>query len=307
MPVRPLTPELAEKARLELNEDPKRIESDLQHLKEWIAKQPHLRARTDDQWLIVFLRGCKYSLERAKEKLDLYYTMRTAVPELFNTKPSNELFNEILDLGPMVILPKAPGPDSPVISLVRPGVYDPSKYTMMDVMSCASMIQKIVLIENDNAVVAGFQSIMDLEGTTMAHYLQMSPLQMKKMVMFSQEAAPIRMKGFHYLNAPSFFETIFNTMKTFLNEKNRNRIQVHKNVDDLYKTIPKEYLPAEYGGNAGTIKEITAYWKQKVLEYKDWLDEDTTFGTDESKRPGKPKTAEEMFGVEGSFRKLEFD
>lgn len=48
MPVRPLTPELAEKARLELNEDPKRIESDLQHLKEWIAKQPHLRARTGD-------------------------------------------------------------------------------------------------------------------------------------------------------------------------------------------------------------------------------------------------------------------
>lgn len=46
MSIRPLCPELAEKARLELNEDPKMIQSDLQHIKDWIAKQPHLKART---------------------------------------------------------------------------------------------------------------------------------------------------------------------------------------------------------------------------------------------------------------------
>lgn len=46
MPVRPLSPELAEKARVELFEDPKKLEDSIQHLREWIAKQPHLRART---------------------------------------------------------------------------------------------------------------------------------------------------------------------------------------------------------------------------------------------------------------------
>lgn len=46
MSVRPLPPELADKARHELNEDPKRLEDGIQHLKEWISKQPHLRART---------------------------------------------------------------------------------------------------------------------------------------------------------------------------------------------------------------------------------------------------------------------
>lgn len=47
MPVRALSPELAEKARNELNEtDDNKLADSLQHLKEWLAKQPHLKART---------------------------------------------------------------------------------------------------------------------------------------------------------------------------------------------------------------------------------------------------------------------
>lgn len=44
--IRPLTPELAKIAKDELNENPNQVASDLQHLKDWISKQPHLRART---------------------------------------------------------------------------------------------------------------------------------------------------------------------------------------------------------------------------------------------------------------------
>lgn len=46
MSIRPLCPELAKKAREELNEDAKTIESDLRSIKDWLSKQPHLRART---------------------------------------------------------------------------------------------------------------------------------------------------------------------------------------------------------------------------------------------------------------------
>jgi hypothetical protein len=46
MDIRPLSADLEATARQELNEDPVRLEQDLQHIREWLAKQPHLTART---------------------------------------------------------------------------------------------------------------------------------------------------------------------------------------------------------------------------------------------------------------------
>lgn len=47
--IRELPIELAKIAKNELNENPKQIEADLKNLKEWILKQPHLKARTGNQ------------------------------------------------------------------------------------------------------------------------------------------------------------------------------------------------------------------------------------------------------------------
>ncbi|VVC91866.1 unnamed protein product [Leptidea sinapis] len=256
MPIRPLIPELAEKARLELNEDPKRIESDLQHLKEWISKQPHLKARTDDQWLIVFLRACKHSLERTKEKLDLYYSMRTLAPEFFQLKITDDKFKEILESGCFVMLPKLAAVDGQRVCIARPGAINTDKFNLLDFFAVSNAIQTIMLIEDDNTVVSGIQTISDLEGMNMGLFLQMTP----------SEAAPMRFKSGHHVNVGSGFEKFFNAIKVFLNEKTKSRLHVHnKNFEEMYKTIPKEILPVEYGGNGGSIPEIVA--DQKIASF----------------------------------------
>lgn len=98
--IREISVELQEAAKRKLNEVPERIEADLQALKTWIDQLPHLNPRTDDQFLVAFLRGCKYSLEKTKAKLDKYYTLRTKYPELFNVTDVNDAkFREIHRLG----------------------------------------------------------------------------------------------------------------------------------------------------------------------------------------------------------------
>lgn len=88
--IRPLNEELKKITENDLNEMENRISDDIADLRTWIEKQPHLKARTDDQFLVAFLRGCKYSLEKAKSKMDYFYTMRTMMPELFAHNEMNE-------------------------------------------------------------------------------------------------------------------------------------------------------------------------------------------------------------------------
>lgn len=87
MSLRPLNDVLQKMAIENLNEKPEQIEGNLQAFRKWIAEQPHLKSRTDDQFLVAFLRNCKYNLEKAQQKLDNYYAYIEKSPELFR-RPS---------------------------------------------------------------------------------------------------------------------------------------------------------------------------------------------------------------------------
>lgn len=223
--IRELSPELAKKAQEELNEVPDRLAEDVKALREWATKQPHLRARTDDQNLVNFLRGSKHSLERAKEKLDLFYTIRTSLPEIFSDRDPMSARNiELIRLGTFLPLPRTLTPDGPRIVLMRVGAFDPAKFTMYDIFKAQSLINSIAMYEDDNVVVGGQLGFIDMKGASLSHFMQMTPSLMKKLALMSQEAVPIRMKGFHHVYTPKGFETLFNMFKNFMNEKNKNRV-----------------------------------------------------------------------------------
>lgn len=67
----------------------------------------------------------------------------------------------------------------------------------------------------------------------------------------------MKLKEVHIINVSPLIDTVINWVKPFLKEKIRNRIHVHPDgLESLYKFVPREILPSEYGGDAGSIQEI---------------------------------------------------
>merc|ERR1712013_330536 len=142
--------ELEKAANKELGEDKQRLKSDIEALKEWISKTPHLKGiRQDDAQLLKFLRGCKFSLERTKEKLDLYNTCRANVPNWFSCwDVESSLFQKFLGWGDYLPLPGYDKHGRQVI-LMRPGKLDPTQPNILEESFITSLAFFELVCENN--------------------------------------------------------------------------------------------------------------------------------------------------------------
>lgn len=72
--------------------------------------------------------------------------------------------------------------------------------------------------------------------------------------------------------------------------------------------ISLDSLPNETGGKAGSIHELAKIQVKKLEDYREWFLLDESAGrVNEALRIGKSKSANDLFGVEGSFKQLDID
>jgi len=184
---------------------------------------------------------------------------------------------------------------------------DPTKHKYDDISKCYFMIMEILIDQLDQCSVTGFISGSNVEGVTMAHVGFFSnPVQSKKQVTVLQDAYPIRPKAMHMMNLPSIMETVLNLFKSFMNDKMKARMQIG-DFSTLQADAGIDVLPEELGGTNGKLQDHMEYTQGLINDKKDWLKAQCEFKSDETKRPGKPKDYSEIFGMEGSFRKLNVD
>lgn len=69
----------------ELKRNPELKMSDLQILKEWIDKQPHL-PKIEMVYLVMFLHCNYYRMEPTKKTIDNFFSIRTHFPEVFSNR-----------------------------------------------------------------------------------------------------------------------------------------------------------------------------------------------------------------------------
>ena len=86
----------------------------------------------------------------------------------------------------------------------------------------------------------------------------------------------------------------------------KNRIKVGV-LANFMEDTGAEILPEELGGNNGKLQDHVEYTCRMISDKRDWLKLRTELKSDEAKRVGQAKDYNEIFGMEGSFRKLNLD
>ncbi|XP_017781431.1 PREDICTED: alpha-tocopherol transfer protein-like [Nicrophorus vespilloides] len=277
----------------------------VQALMDWLQHQPHFPPLTEYQ-VIIFLHSCYYNNEAAKKTIDNYLTVRKFCPEFFaNRNPSNPDIQTALDLLTISPLPKLTK-EGYCIIYFRLVDTNTDKFVYNNLIKMFDMAASIALKEL--GTVNGHIIVIDLEGYSLTHIMKMGVMTVKKYMFFLQEALPFRLKGFHFANAVPFMDKLMLLMKPFMKKELLEMLQVHSgNNETLFEFVDKNCLPNEIGGSVGSVFEIHNAFRQKFFDYKNFFEEEEKLVVDESKRPGSPRNVGDIFGVEGTFKKMEID
>ncbi|XP_046966650.1 clavesin-1-like [Vanessa cardui] len=277
-------------------------------IKEWLSKQPHLPHDIEDVLLRRFYTSCGQSMERVKRTIDLFFTMRSTAPELFLQRdPWSPEIRRVFEITDMLPLPNKTKENYKVF-IYRLNNPDYDLFNFIDAVKTFFMLADTRLTEEDD-IPSGEIPIFDSANITLKFIGKINLSVLRKYMMYTQEAIPIRLKQVHVINTPAYIGKLFAICKPFLKAEVAKLIKFHEpNSDTLYQDVPQDLLPTEYGGKAGSIDQIKRYWIKRVEAKRDWfLANDKNWALDEGLRPHDSQNENQVKDLPGSFRSLAFD
>lgn len=138
---------------------------------------------------------------------------------------------------------------------------DPEKIVFNDVIKAFFMAVDARFILMDEVWSDGEIPIFDMTNITLRHFPKLVLSTLRLFMKYSQETHPAIIKQIHIVNCSSMVNRVMMVIKPFLKAEVAERIQTHlPDSDTLYKYVPKEILPEEYGGYCEPIEKIRNYW-----------------------------------------------
>ncbi|XP_050535190.1 retinaldehyde-binding protein 1-like [Daktulosphaira vitifoliae] len=277
----------------------------IQIIREWLKKQPHLPKISDKQ-LVIFLNCCKNNLERTKKKIESYYTMRTNSPEIFAHRTVKEL-EKTFDTYYIYKLPVTPNECRVGFSRLRD--FESNNFNILDTIRL--LLAMLDMSINEDPLALEWRFVIDMAGFSMGHLTKLMDLKlMKKCLTYIQFGQPLRLIGIHLINAPPLASQLMMFLKPMMHRDLYSSIFVysHNDMKNFYKIIPQEFLSSDLGGKSLSLEELKEQTSETLQKYEKWFENDNKYGrVDETKRIDKNQYDSDEYGIEGSFKKLEFD
>ncbi|XP_074030265.1 retinol-binding protein pinta-like [Leptinotarsa decemlineata] len=284
------------------NKTEKDLKEDVIIVKEWVLTQPHLPEVPDDHMITSFLIMNKFSIENVKQKIDMYYTMRSLYPEYFENKhPLAPCMQEIMDNFCYIPMPKATDEGYRVI-IFR--LFDDNPD--FNIVNFHSLIYNVTEVRMKEDYNVGDIMVYDFKHLNLEHLAQCTPTHIKNYTTILEKAFNSNIKQMHLINHPSFAEPVINLARKLLNPKVAQRFFFHKSTDSLKEYVSEDILPKDFGGTGPSLKEYSEIWKKKFTEYKERFDILEKLRVNEGLRP-TPLVNDDILGYYGNFKKVAVD
>jgi CRAL/TRIO domain len=156
-------------------------------------------------------------------------------------------------------------PENYNVSIIRLIDDDPDKIIFNDVIKAFYLGADLRLVNTDEIWADGEIPIFDQSFLTYRHLTKIVFQTLRLFMKYSQEAHPVVVRQIHIVNCSSLLNRVMMIIKPFLKAEVAERIQTHlPGSTTLFKYIPKDILPKEYGGNAGPIERTREIWLQNL-------------------------------------------
>uniref|UniRef100_A0A668A2M0 Clavesin-1 n=1 Tax=Myripristis murdjan TaxID=586833 RepID=A0A668A2M0_9TELE len=244
-----LSSETTEKARLELNENPDTLHQDIQQVRDMIVTRPDIGfLRTDDDFILRFLRARKFDQTETFRLLAQYFQFRQQNLDMFQSFKVDDpgIKRALMDGFPGVL--ETPDQHGRKILILFASNWDQSRNSFTDILR-AILLSLEVLIENPELQINGFILIIDWSNFSFKQASKLTPNILKLAIEGLQDSFPARFGGIHFVNQPWYIHAMYTIIKPFLKDKTRKRIFLHgNNLNSLHQLIQPECLPSEFGG-----------------------------------------------------------
>ncbi|GIX86104.1 clavesin-1 [Caerostris darwini] len=221
----PCQPKTCWVAKEELNETPETRNACLRQLKEMLSKQKEFTSRTDDDFLLRFLRCRKFDCKKALKMLREHYKFRKLHPGVYLSPTALE---EALRLCIFNYLPHRDHKGR-VICLLRFDRWDVDKISYEDFIAAGNLMCEYALDNNPVTQINGFIAIWDYKGFNVRHF------------------------------------KLFCSLRNTLTLVNLLQIKILSGIEQLHEHLDQSILPKEYGGTLEIpdTKEIAQRIKDK--------------------------------------------
>lgn len=299
-----ISEDIIKKVRKSFGKDEESVKQDLQLLHNWWNKQPHLPQNQDDVRLERILLRNKFRIERTKIKIDNYYTMRAIHSNHFTDIKQN--YNDIIAASNEICIAQAPTLTDQHERLVYCSIRSPdAPLNWKRIFSYAFLCLESKL-SYDYTI--GERYVINCTNVSMQHYTSITkeiPALLTAIQLY-QEAYSGRIIALHCVNAPLFMDVFLTLFKMMLKPKLMSKIVIHNSLEDLHKSVDPAYLPSCFGGSLQSAKHYNEKLKTVILDQKDEILKNLSQVSNEALR-SEMSPANQMFGVAGSFKKINID